>query len=130
MNRDMGTKLKGENVKEGHIITVEKELQVERPERQQQEEHSQQGREHGNGLEETSCSVRMRVNLEDLDRADIFNPQAGHLISLNSHHLPILRDVRLSAERGHLRKVISSERLLLILLIVVLTHNTLTPDRL
>lgn len=130
----MGSKLKGENVKEGHIITVEKELQVERPERQQQEEHSQQGdgqgREHGNGLEETSCSVRMRVNLEDLDRADIFNPQAGHLISLNSHHLPILRDVRLSAERGHLRKVSSSERLFLILLIVVLTHNTLTPDRL
>ncbi|KAK1377109.1 Cocosin 1 [Heracleum sosnowskyi] len=110
MNRDMGSKLKGKNVKEGHIITVEKELQVERPERQQQEEHSQQGegegqgKEHGNGLEETSCSVRIRVNLDNIDRADIFNPQAGHLISLNSHHLPILRDVQLSAERGHLRK--------------------------
>lgn len=106
----MGSKLKGENVKEGHIITVEKELQVERSERPQQEEHGQQGqgKEHGNGLEETSCSVRIRVNLDNLDRADIFNPQAGYLTSLNSHHLPILRDVRLSAERGHLRKVILS----------------------
>lgn len=106
MDREMGSKLKGENVKEGHIITIEKELQVTRPEKQQQQqqEESQQGEEQGNGLEETSCSQRIRVNIDKLDQADIFNPQAGHLTSLNSHHLSILNDVKLSAERGHLKK--------------------------
>lgn len=110
MNREMASKLKGENVKQGHIITIEKELQVTRPEKQQQqqqeeEEESQQGQERGNGLEETSCSQNIRINIDKIDQADIFNPQAGHLTSLNSHHLPILNDVRLSAERGHLKRV-------------------------
>lgn len=115
---DLGSKLKGEQVKKGHVITVEKELRVEIPqrqhqeeERQHQEEERQRGRRQGqdNGLEETSCSTRLRENLDNIDRAAIYNPQAGHLIPLNSHHLPYLRDAQLSAERGHLRKVMSSE---------------------
>ncbi|KAL1816769.1 hypothetical protein DCAR_0521159 [Daucus carota subsp. sativus] len=113
VNSEMGRKLNGENVKQGHIIIVEKELQLEIPDRQhqegeeeerQQEQEQGQGKGRGNGIEETSCSVRIRTNLDNIDRADFYNPQAGHLISLNSHHLPILADVRLSAERGHLRK--------------------------
>lgn len=117
MNKELGSKLKGENVKEGHIITVEKELQVERPGREQQEREEEeeeshhrrgqgQGQGQDNGLEETSCSLKIRINLDKLDRADIFNPQAGYLRSLNSHDLPILRDVKLSAERGYLKQVI------------------------
>ncbi|XP_074367057.1 11S globulin seed storage protein Ana o 2.0101-like [Apium graveolens] len=96
MNKEMASKLKGQGVKEGHIITIEKELQVTRPEQQQQQQQD-------NGLEETSCSQNIRINIDKIDQADIFNPQAGHLTSLNSHHLPILNDVRLSAERGHLK---------------------------
>ncbi|KAL1816767.1 hypothetical protein DCAR_0521157 [Daucus carota subsp. sativus] len=104
VNQEVASKLKGQKIKQGHIIIVDKELEVIIPQKEQQEEQSQQGRGQGNGLEETTCSMRIRENLDKIERADFFNPQAGHLISLNSHHLPILGDVRLSAERGFLRK--------------------------
>lgn len=105
VNRDLGSKLRGENVKEGHIITVEKELQVERPqEQQQQEQEGQRQQGQDNGLEETSCSQKIRINIDRLDRADVFNPQAGYLNPVNGHDLPILSIVKLSAERGQLRK--------------------------
>ncbi|CAN1131630.1 11S globulin [Linum perenne] len=52
------------------------------------------------GVEETFCSMRMRENIGDPSNADIFTPEAGRIRSINSHNLPVLRWIQLSAERG------------------------------
>ncbi|XP_024032266.1 legumin B-like, partial [Morus notabilis] len=62
------------------------------------------GRDCDNGLEETFCSMRLKENIGDPSRADIFTPQAGRISTVNSFNLPILRHLRLSAERGVLYK--------------------------
>lgn len=102
---DMETarKLQSQNDKRGKIVKVENGLQVVRPQISQEEE----GREYKtiNGLEETICSMRIRENLDDPQRADAYVSRAGRLSSLNSLNLPILRNLQLSAERGILYKV-------------------------
>ena len=68
----------------------------------QSEQYEQSPR---NGLEETICSAKITSNINDAERADFFNPQAGWTTHLNSFKLPILEMVQLSAERGVLNKV-------------------------
>ncbi|GMI73985.1 CRUCIFERINA [Hibiscus trionum] len=97
----------------GTIIRVRDRLDVvspprteeeEREERQQEEsrrEHRRSGRD--NGLEETFCAMRIKENIADPERADIFNPQAGRISTLNRFNLPILNALGLSAEMGVLR---------------------------
>lgn len=58
-----------------------------------------------NGLEETFCSLRLKENIGNPERADIFSPRAGRISTLNSYNLPILRFLRLSAERGFFYRV-------------------------
>ncbi|KAK7267357.1 hypothetical protein RIF29_20027 [Crotalaria pallida] len=61
-----------------------------------------QGR--SNGIEETICSVELRENIADPSRADLFNPTAGRISTVNSLTLPILRWFQLSAEYVSLYK--------------------------
>ncbi|XVF72002.1 hypothetical protein PTKIN_Ptkin12aG0086200 [Pterospermum kingtungense] len=93
----------------GTIVRVKDGLQVVRPprmeheereERERESQHGSRGRSDDNGLEETFCSMRIKENIADPERADIFNPQAGRITTLNSFNLPILKFLRLSAERG------------------------------
>lgn len=84
----------------------------EEREREQEQERERErrmcrrgGRDCDNGLEETFCSMRLKENIGDPSRADIFTPQAGRISTVNSFNLPILRHLRLSAERGVLYKV-------------------------
>jgi len=58
-----------------------------------------------NGMEETICSVRLRENLEDPERADVYTVRGGRIRTLTSFDLPILRHLQLSAKRGYLYKV-------------------------
>jgi hypothetical protein len=51
-----------------------------------------------NGLEETICSARLVENIARPARADLYNPRAGRISDANSLTLPILRNLRLSAE--------------------------------
>jgi hypothetical protein len=51
-----------------------------------------------NGLEETICSARIVENIARPARADLYNPRAGRISDVNSLTLPILRNLRLSAE--------------------------------
>ena len=51
-----------------------------------------------NGLEETICSARIIENIARPARADLYNPRAGRISDANSLTLPILRNLRLSAE--------------------------------
>ncbi|KAE8660782.1 Legumin A [Hibiscus syriacus] len=89
----------------GSIIRVKDRLDVvsphrmeeeEREERQQEErrrEHHREGRD--NGLEESFCAKRIKENIADPERADIFNPQAGRISTLNRFNLPILNALAL-----------------------------------
>nr|CAA38758.1 legumin A2 primary translation product [Vicia faba var. minor] len=69
--------------------------------------HSQKGesRRHGdNGLEETVCTAKLRLNIGSSSSPDIYNPQAGRIKTVTSLDLPVLRWLKLSAEHGSLRK--------------------------
>ncbi|XVF28598.1 hypothetical protein REPUB_Repub15cG0043600 [Reevesia pubescens] len=70
-------------------------------------EKSRQGRrgESGssNGLEETFCTMSLK-HRTDSSYADVFNPRAGRITTVNSYNLPILQFLQLSAERGVLYK--------------------------
>ncbi|KAA8543371.1 hypothetical protein F0562_021134 [Nyssa sinensis] len=106
VDTEIARKLQGEDDRRGHIIRVERGLQVIRPSlsREEEEEQEQEEREgrRGNGLEETICSMRLRENINDPSRADVFNPRAGRLSTVNSMNLPILNFLQLSAEKGFL----------------------------
>ncbi|KAK4482463.1 hypothetical protein RD792_009620 [Penstemon davidsonii] len=97
VDREIVRKLKGQDDERGQIVRAER-LNVVFP-RERQWESSRP-----NGLEETVCSLKLRENLDEPSSADVYNPQAGRLSSLNSHKLPILRLLRLSAEKGVLRR--------------------------
>jgi hypothetical protein len=123
----MGRRLQSNDDNRRHIVRVEGELQVLRPprSREQWEREERQEREHEreserqrrqggrgrgrgrdeNGLEETICSLRLRENIGDRSRADIYTEQAGRINTLNSNNLPVLRWLQLSAERGDLYRV-------------------------
>ncbi|GMY27129.1 legumin B-like [Fagus crenata] len=97
-----GQKLQGFNDGRGRIVEAQDELRLISPESQDDEgeERRQQGRD--NGIEETLCTLRLKYNIGDPESADIYNPRAGRITSLNSHTFPVLRRLQLSAERGFL----------------------------
>lgn len=83
----------------------EEEQEEERePRRQSERERRRQGQqgqsqsESGNALVTTWCSLRLKRNIGNPQRADLYNPRAGRITTLNSLHLSILRPLRLSAE--------------------------------
>ena len=83
------------------------EREEEREQERERRESQRGGRGRGgyNGIEETLCTLRLRENIHDPSRADIYNPHAGRISTLNSHNLPVLRWLQLSAEFGRLQKV-------------------------
>ncbi|CAA7390488.1 unnamed protein product [Spirodela intermedia] len=101
VSREVVRKLKSENDKRGSIIRVERGLQLAAPRYEREAEREEQ---EDNGLEETLCNLRLDENIADPAKFDIYSRQGGHLTTLNSQKLPVLRLLRLSAERGHLRR--------------------------
>ena len=108
-----------------NIVKVDGELQVIRPPRSRQEQEREEEREHrqsgrgrdvDNGLEETLCTLRLRENIGDASRADIYNPEAGRISTLNSNKLRLLNWLQLSAERGKLNRVI----IIIIIIIIII----------
>lgn len=118
---EMARRLQGRGDHRRNIVRVEGELQVIRPPRSREEQEREErqereresewelqhrrgspGRRDENGLEETLCTLRLRENIGDPSRADIYTEQAGRLSTVNSHNLPVLRWLRLSAQRGAL----------------------------
>ncbi|XWS13856.1 hypothetical protein CRYUN_Cryun36dG0074900 [Craigia yunnanensis] len=83
----------------------EQEQEQERGQRRERREQGRQGRkgrreESPNGLEETFCTMRLKHQIDNPSFADIFNPRAGRITTVNSYNLPILRFLQLSAEKG------------------------------
>ncbi|WP_272570411.1 cupin domain-containing protein, partial [Providencia sp. PROV255] len=120
VDRETINKLQGQNDDRGAIVRVEGDLELLIPEYGQEEQRSERSRHgqeeqrsersrHGgggrgrhNGLEETICSAQVTENIDNPEKADVFNPQGGRLTSLNSRKLPILSHLRLSAEKVNL----------------------------
>ncbi|KAA8548814.1 hypothetical protein F0562_000498 [Nyssa sinensis] len=77
-------KLQGQNDDRGRIVRVERGLDLVVPEREEEEEE----RRHQvgyNGLEETICTLKLRENIADSRRADVFNPRGGRNAILAPH---------------------------------------------
>ncbi|XP_034894013.1 legumin B-like [Populus alba] len=103
----LARRMQNENDNRGIIVRTQHELHVISPRQSQEEEERQQEsrrstrrRHEDNGVEETFCTARLKININDPEDADVFNPRAGRLTTVNSLNLPILRHVQLSAERG------------------------------
>lgn len=112
VDRETARKLQGQEDQRGHIVNIDQGLRVVRPplsqEQEEREERQEQGQCGGpsmNGIEETICSARLRQNIDNPARADVYNPQAGRFTTVNSFTLPILGFLRLSAARGVLYRV-------------------------
>lgn len=109
VNPQIVQKLKGQRDQRGGIVRAE-QLQLSLPEYGEQElQRQQQQQQYGggrgwrpNGLEETFCTAKLRINIGHPHKADVFNPRAGRISTVNSQKLPILSWLRLSAERGFL----------------------------
>ncbi|XP_075498885.1 11S globulin seed storage protein 1-like [Primulina tabacum] len=109
VDQDTARKLRSEDDSRGPIIRVEKGLQVIKPPFEEEEYGRGQGRDERhnggeNGLEETICTAKLRENIDNPARSDIYNPRAGRYSTVNSLTLPILSFLRLSAARGVLHK--------------------------
>ncbi|KAJ4771228.1 Glutelin type-B 5 [Rhynchospora pubera] len=124
INPDLARRLQSQNDQRGEIVRVEQGLQLLRPFRSQAEQEQQReefegerfegpryeqerwqwGSNYTNGLDENFCTMKIRHNINDPNRADIFNPQGGRITKLNSQKLPILNNVQMSATRVVLRR--------------------------
>ncbi|PON62629.1 11-S seed storage protein [Parasponia andersonii] len=117
VDSETARRIQNQNDFRGSIIRVKDRLDLVRPPRSRQEqehemrrqesrqaerEHSRRQSSRDNGLEETVCTMRLRENIGDPARADVFSPQAGRLSTVNGYNLPILNWLQLSAERGFL----------------------------
>ncbi|KAI3854802.1 hypothetical protein MKW92_008816 [Papaver armeniacum] len=87
VSTETARKLQGQNDQRGNIVYGE-------------EEESEEQYPVTNGLEETICSMRLKQNIANPTRADIYSEKGGRITSLNSQKLPILNYIQMSAERG------------------------------
>ncbi|XP_044498779.1 legumin B-like [Mangifera indica] len=101
IDTELARKLQRERRQRGIIIRVE-DLELLTPQRQDQEQEYGEEREQRqrNGLEETFCTMKLKQNINDPSRADVYNPYGGRVTSINALNLPILRYLQLSAEKG------------------------------
>ena len=110
LNIDQQTaqQLQGQNDNRPQIIRVEGRFDFVEPPQSREEERQLQGqqRQQGqNGFEEVFCHMKIKQNIGKPSLADVFSPQAGRISTLNSFGMPILKFLRLSAERGFLYNV-------------------------
>nr|GEV03414.1 legumin B-like [Tanacetum cinerariifolium] len=89
----------GQNDNRGLIVRADN-FQVVVPGEQERRQSSPRD----NGLEETICSAQLTANIANPAVADVYNPRGGRISSLNSHKLPVLNLLQLSAEKGVLYK--------------------------
>lgn len=92
--------MQGQKDNRGNIIWVERDFKVLSFEWDVEEEEIRLERRYyycicdgggggwnGNGFEEIFCSVRLRENIDELRKVDVFNLQGGCLVFFNSYKL-------------------------------------------
>ncbi|PWA76653.1 11-S seed storage protein, conserved site-containing protein [Artemisia annua] len=94
--------LVGQNDNRGLIVRAEN-FQVVFPGEQERQQSSPQD-EFANVCASHLCSAQLSANIANPAFADVYNPRGGRVSSLNSHKLPVLDLLQLSAERGVLYK--------------------------
>ncbi|XP_072956558.1 cocosin 1-like [Typha angustifolia] len=112
VSRETARKLQGQDDQRGHIVRVERGLQVLKPRRteesteweEEQEEEGRRRRRAANGIDEAICFMKLRENVGDPMKADLYTPGGGRITVLNSQKLPILRFIQMSANRGVLNR--------------------------
>ncbi|XP_072962599.1 cocosin 1-like [Typha angustifolia] len=106
VSRETARKLQSQDDNRGHIVRVERGLEVLRPRPSRREEEEEEGGKMAavNGLDEAICSMKMRENIGEPSKADLYIPGGGRLTVLNNQKLPILSLVHLSANRGVLQR--------------------------
>ncbi|KAJ3707245.1 hypothetical protein LUZ61_010950 [Rhynchospora tenuis] len=123
LNQELVRRLQSQSDQRGDTVRVEQGLRLLRPARSQEEReqpeeyeperypevgYGQWGPQYrgnfSNGLEENFCTLKIQHNINDPNRADIYNPRGGRITRVNSQKLPILNIVQLSATRGVLRR--------------------------
>ncbi|MCL8575519.1 hypothetical protein NAB35_18110, partial [Proteus mirabilis] len=119
VSSQVARQLQCQNDQRGEIVRVEHGLsllqpyaslqeqeqgQVQSRERYQegQYQQSQYGSGCSNGLDETFCTLRVRQNIDNPNRADTYNPRAGRVTNLNTQNFPILSLVQMSAVKVNL----------------------------
>ncbi|RZC57690.1 hypothetical protein C5167_004994 [Papaver somniferum] len=76
VNTETARRLQGQNDQRGNIVFVQEGLQVIRPQRGEEEETEEQYRVT-NGVEETICSMRLKQNIANPTRADIYSEKGN-----------------------------------------------------
>lgn len=95
----------GERERSEHGERREEEEEEVEKEKQRRTKTKEREGQQGNFLEETVCTMKLHENLADSSRADVFNPRAGRITSVNSLTLPVLGLLHLSAQWVKLYKV-------------------------
>ena len=103
VDEETARKLQSENDERGMIVIVGKGLQVIKPPLRERERETE-SREY-NGIDETICSTKNKVNVDSPSRAAIYNPQAGRFSTVNRFTLPLLQFIQLSFAKGSLHRV-------------------------
>ncbi|KAJ3679470.1 hypothetical protein LUZ60_017481 [Juncus effusus] len=70
----------------------------------EEEDMEMQKNTTSNGLDEMFCTMKMRTNIDNPARADIYHQQIGRIARVNSQKLPILNLVQMSATRVVLQR--------------------------
>ncbi|QHN85685.1 Arachin [Arachis hypogaea] len=108
VNEDIVRNLRGENEREdqGAIVTVKGGLSILVPPewRQSYQQPGRGDKDFNNGIEETICTATVKMNIGKSTSADIYNPQAGSVRTVNELDLPILNRLGLSAEYGSIHR--------------------------
>ncbi|XP_041024925.1 legumin B-like [Juglans microcarpa x Juglans regia] len=99
IDNELAMRIQNRDDQRGRIVLVEDELRVLSPQ-SRGEEREERGWDRDNGVEETFCTLRLKHNIADPQRTDVYNERGGRITSLNSLNLPILRYIQLSVERG------------------------------
>ncbi|GAB4836086.1 hypothetical protein Ancab_001003 [Ancistrocladus abbreviatus] len=92
--------LQSKDDKRGAVVKVENELELRMLLKFNNEE--EQSKPSGNCLEESICALRFTQNIGDLTQADIYTHEGGWISTASISNLPMLRYIRLSAQRGYL----------------------------
>ncbi|XP_047958387.1 11S globulin-like [Salvia hispanica] len=102
VDEETARKLQSENDERGMIVIVGKGLQVIKSPLRERERETE-SREY-NGIDETICSTKNKVNVDSPSRAAIYNPQAGRFSTVNRFTLPLLQFIQLSFAKGSLHR--------------------------
>ncbi|KAF0900532.1 hypothetical protein E2562_032127 [Oryza meyeriana var. granulata] len=108
VSREVARKLQGRNDKRGNIVRVRRGgLSLLRPATERvTDEEMMRGvnAAAGNGLDEALCLMKLRENIADPMKADLYTPNGGRITVLNSQKLPVLKLIKMSVNRGVMRR--------------------------